>query len=152
MDDSQKELLSILLAEKTTEEIEELQKQIIIGRVANYMHTILCIQKHKEGAKSCDFYIEEQCTRPSESKKEWHRRAALMLSAAGAHSYDDVDLIMKRLPKIISDLVEQPTLISFLMRLLPPLLERATASRAALPEETSSFQCGPSSSGESQSE
>ena len=148
---TEKEMLAILMAEKTPVEIAELEKQLLITRLSGLLHTLLCPLNHTQG--ECDYYVPEISTQGSDSRKEWVWRTARMCEKAGLQKAD-IELVTLRLPSLITLIAREPAYLRFLIVILPHLLDRAIVDAAATPtfieglnaqpEPPSACQGGPS--------
>lgn len=122
---NEKELLAILLREKTPEEILELEVQLLISRLSELLHTLLCPHDHET---DCSFYKEEICTAPSPERTAWVQRTERLLSNAQVEGKEGIEEILQYLPKL-APLLVVPEVIQFIAVILPPLLTRAKADR-----------------------
>jgi|WetSurMetagenome_2_1015567.scaffolds.fasta_scaffold581192_2 hypothetical protein len=138
---SDKELLALLMAEKSPAEIEALQKQLLIERLSGLLHTLLCPLNHTNG--ECDYYVPEISVEGSTSRKEWAWRTARICERADLQKAD-IELIILRLPSMITFLAREPAYLRFLIVIMPHLLDRAIADQVSQPEQPSSCQAGPS--------
>lgn len=143
---SDKELLDILMQDKSAEELDALQRRLDTAKLARLLHTLLCPLNHET---ECDFYREEQVAEKSQARKEWERRVERLLNTAQIEKAEETALLVRELPPLLQKLAPQPAVIRFLSLLLSPLLVRATEFQGAQLEAPSSAQADPSSSGES---
>jgi hypothetical protein len=141
-----RDLLAVLLADKSPAEIEQLEMDVAISRLAGLLHTLLCPLNHET---DCDFYVEENTTMRSEARREWFWRVQRLLQKATI-SPDELKVLVTRVPSIVT-IVKEPCLLRFLNVLMPSLLS-LTAGQAVQPAASSSSQCGLSKTAESLAE
>jgi hypothetical protein len=141
------ELLAILKAEKSPEELLALAHRAATTRLAGLLHTLLCPLDHKA---ECDYYIEEETTGQSTAKMEWYWRTSRLLTKARI-TPPELELLITRVPGLVS-IAKEPCLLRFLSELMPALRSMFIESPAALPGQTSSSQSDPSDSAESPAE
>jgi hypothetical protein len=135
---SNNELLDALLADKTPEDLARIRMGIEVDKVSMLLHTFLCPLNHDTG--ECDYYTEEISTEPSESRKMWHRRTQLMLAGAGIKTAAEVVSLVNHLRSFLAEFAYAPNALLFVQRILPPLIEMATAGPTARPVESASSQ------------
>jgi hypothetical protein len=135
---SDSELLEILKREKTPGELEALQRKILLERLADLLHTLLCPCDHE---KDCDYYIPEVSTKPSTAREHWIKQTDALLKKA---ELDDraLDFILKRLPSLVA-IMREPGILRFLQVLSPALIARAEVDRASRPELLPSYSADP---------